>query len=320
MHLEHGRKASSLVDFRPWLECIMTGTAPLLIVPFREVRHFQPDDCLHYEPIELRGRQHGWNIPVHAHETLYQFEFLEHGTVAANLDGYCHRLMAPAAWMVPPGVIHGFVFGEDSSGHVITVPADMLRHGSRAERGGAPAQPVVLDAQHVEEHLAQLRNMFEALATEFGAQLPRRAGALQAQAVILEIWFSRHESAATSRARRTDHDALVQRFRSLLERHYRDHWSVADYAARLAITPDYLSRRCRIVTGQSAIELISERVLLESRRLLAYTQMSITDIAHQIGFDDPAYFSRFFAKSAGCAPSIYRGTVTEGLGPLPPRE
>jgi AraC family transcriptional activator of pobA len=317
MHLEHGRKASSLVDFRPWLGRIMTGTAQLLIVPFREVRHFQPDDCLHYEPIEIRGRQHGWNIPVHAHEALYQFEFLEQGTVAANLDGYCHRLTAPAAWMVPPGVIHGFVFGPDSSGHVVTVPADMLHQNRRSE---LPSRPVVVDARHVGESLAQFRDMFEALAAEFTSQVPRRAEALQARVLLLEIWFGRHEKAGVSRARKADHDALVQRFRALLERHYRDHWSVADYAAHLAITSDHLSRRCRIVTGQSAIELISERVLLESRRLLAYTPMSITDVAHQMGFDDPAYFSRFFAKSAGCAPSVYRGTVAEGLGPLPPRK
>lgn len=293
----------------------MTGTARLLIVPFREVRHFQPDDCLHYEPIEVRGRQHGWNIPVHAHEALYQFEFLEHGSVAANLDGYCHRLTAPAAWMVSPGVVHGFVFGEHSSGHVVSIPADMLRQDNQSERGA-----IILEAKRLDEHLATLRNMFEALAAEFTAQLPRRAEALQAHAVCLDIWFGRHKQVGVSRARKVDQDTLVQRFRALLERHYRDHWSVADYAARLTITADHLSRRCRIVTGQSAIELISERVLLESRRLLAYTPMSITDIAHQIGFDDPAYFSRFFAKAAGCAPSVYRGNVAEGFGPQPPRE
>ncbi len=293
----------------------MTGNARLLIIPFREVRHFQPDDCLHYEPIEIRGRQHGWNIPVHAHEALYQFEFLERGRVAANLDGYCHRLTAPAAWMVPPGVVHGFVFGEDSSGHVVTVPANMLRQSSRTEPGA-----IVLDAKRIDEHPTPLRNMFEALSAEFAAQLPRRAEALQAHAVFLDIWFGRHKEAGINGARKADQDTLIQRFRALLERHYRDHWSVADYATQLAITSDHLSRRCRIVTGQSAIELISERVLLESRRLLAYSQMSITDVAHQMGFDDPAYFSRFFAKSAGCAPSIYRGAVAEGLGPIPPRE
>jgi AraC family transcriptional activator of pobA len=293
----------------------MTGTARLLIVPFREVRHFQPDDSLHYEKIEVRGRQHGWNIPAHAHEALYQFEFLEQGSVAANLDGRCHRLTAPAAWMVPPGVVHGFVFEPDSSGHVITAPAERLREGKSSTSG-----PIVVDAKRINGHLTQLRNMFDALAAEYAAQLPRRAEALQAQVTVLDIWFGRHKEEDVPRTRNAESDVLIKQFRELLERHYRDHWSVADYAARLVITPDYLSRRCRIVTGQSAIELISERVLLESRRLLAYTQMSITDIAHQIGFEDPAYFSRFFSKSAGCAPSVYRENVAEGLGLQPPRE
>jgi hypothetical protein len=96
------------------------------MVPFREVRHFQPDDCLHYEPLRVRGRMHRWTIPAHRHEGLHQFELLERGSVIATIDGVSHSLTSPAAWMVSPGTMHGFRYHEASAGHVVTVPSAML--------------------------------------------------------------------------------------------------------------------------------------------------------------------------------------------------
>jgi AraC-like DNA-binding protein len=57
--------------------------------------------------------------------------------------------------------------------------------------------------------------------------------------------------------------------------------------------------------------------MLEARRMLAYTTGSVSDIAHQLGFDDPAYFSRLFAKRCGQSPSGYREAVGDGLN-VPP--
>ena len=52
--------------------------SPLLLVPFREVRHDEPDDCLHYESVAVRGTEMDWTIPAHRHEGLHQFQFLAH--------------------------------------------------------------------------------------------------------------------------------------------------------------------------------------------------------------------------------------------------
>lgn len=65
--------------------------------------------------------------------------------------------------------------------------------------------------------------------------------------------------------------------------------------------------------AQSALELLHERRLLEARRLLAYSQLPIAQIAHQLGYEDPAYFSRFFQRRVGVSPSWYRAQVADGL-------
>ena len=79
----HGRIGQRQVDFRHPVETLPHACPPApLIVPFTEVRHFRPEDCLHYEPIDVRGRLHHWTIPAHRHDGLHQFQLLTEG-----LDG-----------------------------------------------------------------------------------------------------------------------------------------------------------------------------------------------------------------------------------------
>ena len=102
---------------------------------------------------------------------------------------------------------------------------------------------------------------------------------------------------------------LFRRFEALLERHYLAHWSVAQYANALSITPTHLSRIARAATGHAASQLIVERIVREARRNLVYTNLPVSTIAYALGFDDPAYFSRLFAKATGHSPRAFR----EGL-------
>ena len=69
----------------------------------------------------------------------------------------------------------------------------------------------------------------------------------------------------------------------------------------------------KTVTGQGALDLVHARLMLEARRLLAYTPMPVTEIAHALGYEDPAYFSKFFARSVGEPPSAYRESVAKGV-------
>ena len=105
----------------------MPRTLPPRAIAFHEVRHFQPDDCLHYEPISVRGRLHQWTIPPHRHETLHQFQLLERGAARASLDGTVVELRAPTLLVVAAGTVHGFHYAPDSAGHQVTVPTAELR-------------------------------------------------------------------------------------------------------------------------------------------------------------------------------------------------
>lgn len=292
------------------------AAAPLLLVPFREVRHEQPDDCLHYEPVAVRGRLHDWTIPAHRHDALHQFQLLEHGSASATIDGTEHAIVAPAIVMVAPGSVHGFRYARDSAGHQVTVPTAMLRQALQGagKLEAQLAQSFVMDGPALGPDVVVCGRLFETLAGEFRASNPGRVQALQAQATLIALWFLRHRGAGLAQQRHAPlRDTLVQRLLQLVEEHYREHQPLAFYAGALQVTPDHLSRSCRSVTGQGALELVHARLMLEARRLLAYTPMPVAQIAAALGYEDPAYFSKFFARCVGEPPSSYRDAVNSGL-------
>ncbi|MGQ3468071.1 helix-turn-helix domain-containing protein, partial [Xanthomonas campestris] len=88
--------------------------------------------------------------------------------------------------------------------------------------------------------------------------------------------------------------------------HYRAHWSIARYAAQVGLTPGHLNAVCQRLANASALQLLQRRLMLEAGRSLRYTSMSVQQVAADLGFFDAAYFSRFFARHAGCSPSHFR--------------
>jgi AraC family transcriptional activator of pobA len=120
--------------------------------------------------------------------------------------------------------------------------------------------------------------------------------------VLINRWYlARHPKAAAP-----GRNGTIDRFRSMIERDFRRLHRVRDYAARLDLSPGHLNVLCRAHLGRSASAEIHQRVLLEARRLLRYTDKPSFAIAQELGFADPAYFGRFFRRGSGTTPRRYR--------------
>jgi AraC-like DNA-binding protein len=91
-----------------------------------------------------------------------------------------------------------------------------------------------------------------------------------------------------------------------VEDHYIEHWDMAAYAQALSVTQATLNRLCRQFAGKGALDLIQERLVIAARRHLIYTDASVEAIAYGLGFQDPAYFSRFFKRHTALAPGRFR--------------
>ena len=102
-------------------------------------------------------------------------------------------------------------------------------------------------------------------------------------------------------------------FQEDLETNFRRHHDVAYYARNLFVSPKTLCNLVHKFTGKSPAEVITERIMLEARRLIYHSDLSIKQIAHTLGFADSAYFNRYFKKAMNVSPGVYRRSISDSF-------
>jgi AraC-like DNA-binding protein len=117
------------------------------------------------------------------------------------------------------------------------------------------------------------------------------------------IWKQKHQLNDTGQQSNVE---FLRKFSQLVEQKYKTHHTVADYAEILSMTPKNLNKKITQLGKSSPNEIIKDRIILESKRLLAHTALSVKEIAHNFNYDDDAYFIRFFTKNTGISPQQFR--------------
>jgi AraC family transcriptional activator of pobA len=268
------------------------------------------EPTLHVEPIEFRSAPHHWKISPHVHRTLHQVLFVLHGRGVSLTDGALVEYSSPALIVVPAGTVHGFDFEPGTEGFVMSLTDDLLREIARPNAGIAALFEKCATLELSSDALrgTDLTQGFKMLVREFPCSLPGHSLALEGLLKVIlasVLRLSRPPveplDAAASRYRQ-----VVMQFRELIENAFREGWSLADYASALRVSQSRLRNACLTVSEQSPMQLVHSRILLEAKRQLRYTAASISEIAYALGFEDPAYFTRFFSQRTGTSPRAFR--------------
>ncbi|WP_300687669.1 AraC family transcriptional regulator [Chryseobacterium sp.] len=105
---------------------------------------------------------------------------------------------------------------------------------------------------------------------------------------------------------------LFRDFSRYLEIHFREKHNVADYAELLHMAPKTLAHKFRNLNIDSPNQLIINRILLEAKRLLFYTDKPVKEVAYDLGYEDPAYFNRLFTSKTGSTPAYFKKNYSTG--------
>lgn len=276
---------------------------------YGEKQHWPTPDLLHCEMIRDRSGPNDWHIPPHRHADLMHMLYVRRRRGEMMLEGKGFPIEPPCILLVPAMSIHGFDFDPDIDGYSITVAKPLINYlsehlGSQGQvlfKGGAFTLANQSEAATIETLVAQLH-------AEYCQIAEGREPMLYAMMQVISVLVARRVERAHSRLQSRQEKGYTHlvRYQRLIERHYRDQPSITWMASRLGITATHLNTHCQRLAGSSAKQLLHERVMLEAKRLLTYTHITINEIAYQLGFSEPAYFTRFFKRNMGFSPKAFR--------------
>ncbi len=257
-----------------------------------------------------RSQLHNWEIKPHRHEVLTQVLHIERGRASVQLDGQLIELHGPGLVTIPALVPHGFRFSPDTNGTVITVNESHLNSLLDHEPGllATVSRTRAQQLQRRDPQAAVLQAAARAVRDEFLGTAEWRMLALDGALLGLAVAVARAAAAQPTQTESTGPraQAHVERYKALIEKEFRSQPAVLAIAQRMGITSTQLNRVCQQVLGHSASALLQKRIVLEAKRELTYTTLSIKQVAHELGFADAAYFTRFFQREAQMTPTAWR--------------
>ncbi|SFX00253.1 helix-turn-helix domain-containing protein [Marinospirillum alkaliphilum] len=284
-------------------------------IPFFTLYGEQPEksvlESLHIESISTRSSSNNWVIRPHRHGQLYQVVVMSSGSAEVLLDEQRQQCNSPVAICIPPGAVHAFHFAPGTEGSVLTFGLDLLEDQDYSHTAGHFSEllsaPQMIRFTPENLQLQRLQGYLSDIQQELNSERPGQ--------FLVQKWLVRLVMMSLKRQwldlgleqQNPDQSlSLIRSFRHLVEQHYAEQWKVEDYARELNLPPARLNRLCRNLLNCNAKQLLQERLLLEARRKLIYTRIHIEQIAFELGFSDPAYFSRLFRQHQGCSPREYR--------------
>ena len=273
--------------------------------------------AFNFEWIPQRSALYNWLIHPHRHDSFIQVLYLTDGKVDVQIEHALQSLSAPCVMLIPAGHVHGFRFSTDTQGPVVTAMQKPL------ESAAGLMMPALLNtirtprllSLHAEmRYIDQLMPLFMALEHE--SRTPAAGRIAAGTSLLLALLVQVHRISQLSDSARTPtHYSIsrkaqqIEKFRSLLDKHFRTEHSLQAYADLVGVSVGQLSRLCREVLGKSSLEVMNDRLIQEAQRELVYSSLPIKQLAGELGFEDDAYFSRFFRKHTGVSPKAYRASA-----------
>jgi AraC family transcriptional activator of pobA len=267
-------------------------------------------DFIHCETMEYRSEKHNWIIEPHLHAHLFQLFLIEAGKVQYQFEENECVVHAGSVITIPENTLHGLQVSKDVKGMVLTLSSSFVETVFQLSPNllMAIGTTRLLTGLKNHQQFSLIKQMVYGLHEELRDDLPEKAMVLQNYFSLLlcsiyRLVLEKTENTITAGGRNVQYFRAFQRS---IKQAYTPQKSINAYARELHMTPVHLNRICQTTVGKSALQVVHDFFFLEAKKYLKHTEYSISEIAYRLNFEDPAYFSRFFSKLAGCSPKQFR--------------
>ena len=248
----------------------------------------------------------------HRHD-FFEVLYLSKGSGFHVIDGNKYEIKPPCVFFMSPGQAHKIEFSNDIDGYIFIFTADfyLINQNNQNRLIEFPFfftirqdnKPLVLNSK---KDVYFLKKLFK---REIDKKKKGENFSIDLLRSVLDLILTSCAVLYKSDEKRFSKGRghiVVKKFFQLVEENYKNNLSVNEYASRLAITPNHLTQTVNQLTGKTSLQIIKSKQLLEIKRLLVHTNLSVTEIAHQLNFSDQSYFTKFFKRETGISPLQYR--------------
>lgn len=248
----------------------------------------------------------------HRHD-FFEVLYLHHGSGYHVIDGNNYEIKPPCVFFMSPGQAHKLELSNDIEGYIFIFTADFYLL-NRRNPNSLIEFPFfyTIHQDNPPLHLTNpedvrfLEALFRQSIAEANANGESKMEMLRS---ILDLILT----TCTARYHENEHlsqkgkgQIMVKQFFHLLEENYAQNLPINRYAEMIGVTPSHLTQTVKMLTGKTSSQMIRGKQLLEIKRLLAHTNLSVSEIASQLNFEDQSYFTKFFKRETGLTPLQFR--------------
>ena len=255
--------------------------------------------------IAYRSMEQIWDahegVPDEPHRHAYfTLMLVEQAEGDHRIDFQSISLGKHQAFLLKPGQVHQLINTSRPKGHVLVFQQQFTLEQAITCQLANPRPTGDACIQITEEQFGMLANYVEHIANELDDKSDFHLTAVGAWLKLIFVELDRTLVANST----TPHEShagqtVYQQFFDSLEEHYATYHKVSDYASLLHLSNSYLQEAISAKTGKSVKTHIQEKLALEAQRRLLFSDVTGKELAFELGFDDPAHFSKFFKKQTG---------------------
>lgn len=286
------------------------------LFPFYSIGHFinEPSNKTDFEIIHFENMQEPDVDDVHKH-TFYEITWIEKGKSRQTIDYKEYEVLPNSLFFISPNQVHSFEEWRPLVGGSILFTGDFfLLNNYNKEKlfeisflDNFYANPCI----HLEKKdFSEIKQTIDSITME-QCRKDRNSTITQALLHILLAQVQRYVDKSTSHTTSKKYLIVYKRMQELLDIHFIDNRPVSFYAGKLHITQHHLNLVVKSVTGITAGEMIRARSVLEAKRLLTFSDETISEIAAQLNYFDSSYFAKLFKQETGRSPKAFREEMSD---------
>ncbi len=281
-------------------------------VPIYGINEFRNHSLsnLPFQAEEFDAYRH-FNVEYPHRHDFFEILFITQGKGVHSIDENKYDITPPCLFFLSPGQTHDIKLSEDVKGYIFLFTSEFYLFDKRDKNrllqlpyffSPNKENPLILIQKEIDFQF--FKSLFERACYLISKQ---EAYVVESMSAILEtILSTANEFYSATNLKPSKNQLLTKKFLMLLEEKYQENLPISTYADLLKVSPDHLTFVIKETTGKTSLQVIKDKQIVEIKRFLLFTDLTISEITAELNFADHSYFSKFFKKETGESPTEFR--------------